>query len=274
MAPYLAPVITLGGLGVLFGIALAFAAKRFYVPSNPLVEKVIAALPGANCGACGNAGCIAFAEALAQGKADLNSCTVCDAGSRSAVAQILNLTVAQQVKKVSTLHCQGGDRVKEKFLYLGMKDCIAANLVLGGHKNCTWGCLGFGTCAEACPFSAISMDEATGLPVVDEKKCTACGHCVAICPKHLYSLVPDAAKIYIACSSPDTGRMVMQVCGVGCIACKKCEKACEHGAMRVVDNLARVDYTKCNGCLACVEVCPTKVIRERRSMQQDDKKQK
>ena len=59
------------------------------------------------------------------------------------------------------------------------------------------------------------------------------------------------------------GKVVMGICPVGCIACHKCEKACPHGAMEVIDNLARIDYTKCSGCLECVKACPTKVIKQR-----------
>ena len=259
---YLAPIITLSSLGMLFGLLLAFAAKKFHISLDPKLENVIAALPGANCGACGKAGCIGFAEALSKGELDLNSCTVCDTEARGTIANILDLKLQEKVKTVVVLHCQGGNRVKNRFLYEGMRDCVAANLVLGGQKSCTWGCLGFGTCAKACPFGAITMNWETGLPEIDESKCTACGNCVAVCPKHLFTLVPMETKIYIACVSQDLGKVVMQTCGVGCIACRKCEKACPHDAVKVINNCAQIDYLKCTGCLECVEVCPTKVIRE------------
>ena len=257
------PIITLGGLGILFGLSLAYAAKKFYIPLDPKLEKVISALPGANCGACGKAGCMGFAEALSKGELDLNSCTLCDSKSREAIAKILDLSLQEKVKTIVVLHCQGGNKVKDKFIYQGMRDCIAANLVLGGHKSCNWGCLGFGTCEKVCPFGAIKMNSETGLPIVDESKCTGCGNCVNICPKFLFSLVPAQSKIYIACKSQDVGKIVMQSCGVGCIACRKCEKACPQGAIIVTNNLAKIDYSKCNGCFECVEACPTKVIIKR-----------
>ncbi|MFC1753643.1 RnfABCDGE type electron transport complex subunit B [Thermoproteota archaeon] len=264
---FLAPIITLGGLGIAFGLALAYASKKFHVDLDPTLEKVIATLPGVNCGACGKAGCSAFAEALYGGGAALKSCTVCNDESRGAIAKILNLNVGETVKQVAVLHCQGGVKVKDKFLYFGMRDCIAANLSLGGHKSCTWGCIGFGSCAKACPFCAITMNGETGLPQVDESKCTACGNCVRTCPKHIFSLIPVdvKGKIYIACSSQDAGRVVMQSCKVGCIGCKKCETTCKFDAIKVVDNLARIDYEKCVGCMQCVKVCPTKVIIQRKA---------
>ena len=257
---YLAPVLTLGSLGVLFGLSLAFAAKKFHVPLDPKLEEVIATLPGTNCGACGKAGCVGFAEALSKGEVDLDSCSVCDSESREEIAKILNLSLKEKVKTVAVLHCQGGNKVKDKFLYQGMRDCLAASLVLGGQKSCDWGCLGFDTCVAACPFGAISMNEETDLPVINESKCTACGNCVKVCPKKLFSLVPVVSKIYIACTSQDLGKVVMNVCGVGCIACKKCEKVCATKAITVTNNLAKIDYSKCNGCLECIKVCPTKVI--------------
>jgi len=260
---YFAPVLTLGGLGIMFGLALAYAAKKFHVPIDSKLEKVISTLPGANCGACGKPGCVGFAESLAKREVDLNSCAVCEPEARETISKILNLSLKEKVKVVAVLHCQGGSKAKDKFIYQGLEDCIAADLVLGGQKSCQWGCLSFGTCVVACPFGAISMNKETGLPVIDESKCTACGNCVESCPKKLFSLIPNESKIYIDCKSQDIGKVVMQTCGVGCIACKKCEKICPHGAMRVVNNLAQIDYSKCNGCLECIEVCPTKVIKQR-----------
>ncbi len=256
----LAPVTTLTGLGILFGVSLAFAAKKFSVPMDPTLAKIIAKLPGANCGACGKAGCAGFAQALLAGELDLHSCAVAAQENKQSIAQLLGLKLEQGVKMVSVLHCCGGNRAKDKFLYGGMKDCLAASLVLGGQKECKYGCLTYGTCVKACPFGAIEMT-GDSFPRVIEEKCTACGVCVDVCPKGLYTLIPENAKIFIACSSHHMGREVMKVCPVGCIACRKCEKACPHGAIKVIDNLATIDYRKCTGCLECVKVCPTKVIK-------------
>jgi electron transport complex protein RnfB len=258
-------VSTLLSLGVLFGLVLAYAAKRFAVPVDERVGKILAKLPGANCGACGKAGCMGFAQALLAGELDIHSCASAAADNKKGIAELLGLTLDQKTKLVSCLHCCGGSKAKDKYLYDGMKDCLAASLILGGQKECKYGCLTYATCAKACPFDAIVMT-GDGYPKVLGDKCTACGVCVHVCPKGLYSLIPHdtaKAKIFVACSSKDMGKVVMSACGVGCIACRRCEKACSHGAIQVVDNLARVDYDKCTGCLECVKVCPTKVIKVR-----------
>ncbi|MFH0941300.1 MAG: RnfABCDGE type electron transport complex subunit B [Candidatus Omnitrophota bacterium] len=261
----LAPILTLTSLGVLFGLSLAYAARKFHVPMDPMIEKILASLPGSNCGACGKGGCIGFAQALLAGELDLHSCAVAAEENKKTIAQLLGLSLKQKAKLVSSLHCCGGNNAKDKYLYYGMKDCLAASLILGGQKECAYGCLTYGTCVKACPFDAIVMT-GEGFPRIIEEKCTACGVCVNVCPKKLYTLIPlnaQKAKIYVACSSLDVGKKVMSICPVGCIACRRCEKACPHGAMQVIDNLARIDYTKCNGCLECVKACPTKVIKER-----------
>lgn len=263
MMNMLAPICTLTGLGIAFGVGLALAAKKFCVVTDPRLEKVLGRLPGANCGACGMPGCMGFAEALIQGTCTVDKCAVTEEETRKEIAGILGIEAKARTKKIATLHCFGGSkRVKDKFAYSGIHDCTAAAAVMGGPKGCAYGCIGMGSCAKVCPFSAISMNE-ENLPVVDQDKCTACGKCVAICPKKLFSLALFPKKVYVACSSHDTGKDTRVICSTGCIACKMCEKACKFDAIHVIDNLAVIDYHKCTVCGACVKVCPMKTMRVR-----------
>ncbi len=255
-------ILILGFLGLLFGIGLAIASKKLAVQVNPKLEEVQHLLPGSNCGACGNPGCFGFAESLLSGKSFVDGCRVCSDEIKEKIAHVVGLALEKQTKKIATLHCNGGLRVKDKYIYNGVGDCVAANLVLGGQKSCVFACLGFGTCQKACPFGAISMS-AEGLPVVDKVKCRSCNKCVLACPKKLFSLVSVSNIVYVACSSHDAGREVKAVCSVGCIACKLCEKACKFDAIHVIDNLAVIDYHKCTSCKECVKVCPSKTIRIR-----------
>jgi len=253
-------VIILGALGLVFGVGLAIASKKFAVEVDEKLEQVHHLLPGANCGACGNPGCFGFAESLLQKKATLETCRVCSPENKEKIANIMGLSLEKQTKKIAALHCGGGHKVKDKFKYSGINDCIAANLVLGGQKQCAYACLGFGTCQKACPFGAITMTQ-EGLPKVDQAKCRACNKCVLVCPKKLFTLVPVNHAVYVACSSHDIGKDVKSVCPVGCIACKLCEKACKFDAIHVIDNLAVIDYHKCTSCGECAKVCPSKTIK-------------
>jgi electron transport complex protein RnfB len=258
----LVPILTLGILGLLFGISLAIASKCFAVKTDPRLEMVMGLLPGANCGACGGAGCFGFAEGLLSGRFAVDACKVSKEAVKEQIAKLLGKNLEKKTKLVATLHCYGGIRVKDRFIYKGIKDCIAANLVLGGQKSCVYGCLGFGDCVKVCPFNALNLSK-DGLPVVDESKCKACNKCVLICPKKLFSLVPATGRVYVACNSHDLGKDTQAVCPVGCIACRKCEQICSADAIHVIDNLAIIDYRKCTSCGKCVEVCPTKTIRKR-----------
>jgi len=258
----LIPILTLGALGLVFGIGLAMASKKFAIHVDPRLEKIHGLLPGSNCGACGGAGCFGFAESLLSGKMSVDACRVSEEAVKEQIARLLRKKLEKKIKKLAVLHCNGGRKVKDRFLYQGIADCVAAHIVLGGEKECVFGCLGFGTCVEVCPFGAIAMsDEA--LPVVDKGKCKACNKCVEICPLKLFSLVPVTDTVYVACSSHDIGKDTRQACPVGCIACRKCEQACPVDAIHVVDNLAVIDYQKCTSCGGCVKVCPMKTIRVR-----------
>ena len=277
----LIPILTLGVLGFLFGIGLAIASKKFTVETDPRLDKIVGLLSGSNCGACGQAGCFGFAEAVFSGKMKIDKCRVSSDVVKENIAKILGRKLEKDLKKIAVLHCNGGSKVKDKFVYKGARDCVAANLVLGGQKECVWGCLGFGDCERVCPFGAIKMS-GEGLPIVDKDKCKACNKCVLVFPKKLFTLVPithpvypvrdyeitgkigDVSNgVYVACSSYDLGKDTIAVCPIGCIACRKCEQVCPVDAIHVIDNLAVLDYDKCTSCGKCVEVCPTKTIRKR-----------
>jgi len=255
----LIPVAAMAVLGLVFGIGIAYALKLFRIEIDPTIFKIISILPGANCGACGKAGCAGFAEALKKGEAIPAGCVVSQDEARKSMSELLGLEHKVAVKTGAFILCNGGKRSSDKFIYKGIKTCKAASLLFGGQKACSFGCLGFGDCADACPFGAIKMGE-DGLPVVDLKKCTACGVCVKICPKKLYFLKPLACKYYVKCNSKDPGSVTSKVCKAGCIACMKCEQACPAGAVKVKDNLSRIDPGKCQNIGKCFEVCPTKVI--------------
>ncbi|MDP2941878.1 MAG: RnfABCDGE type electron transport complex subunit B [Candidatus Omnitrophota bacterium] len=254
------PILILTSLGAVFGVGLALASKKFAVRSDPRLDKILGLLPGSNCGACGGAGCFGFVESVLSGKLGVDACRVSGEEVKAEIARLLGRKLEQKVKKVALPRCNGGAKVKERFIYRGIKTCAAANLVLGGQKACVFGCLGFGDCVRACPFGAIKIPR-ENLPVVDEKKCKACNKCVAACPKKLFTLAPVTGKVYVACGSHDAGKDTREVCPVGCIACGLCQKACKFDAIHVLDNLAVIDYQKCTSCGECARVCPMKTIR-------------
>jgi len=262
MTEIIIPILILGALGLIFGVGLAIASKRLAVQVDPRLEKICGLLPGSNCGACGGAGCFGFAEGLLSGKMSADACHVSNEEVKERIAELLGKKLDKKAKKVAALHCNGGVRVKERFIYKGIEDCVAASLVLGGQKACAFGCLGFGDCARICPFGALTMS-AQGLPVVNKDGCKACNKCVIACPKKLFSLMPVTHNVYVACMSHDPGKDTKAVCPVGCIACGLCVKACKFDAVHVIDNLAVIDDKKCTSCGDCVKACPMKTIRIR-----------
>jgi Na+-translocating ferredoxin:NAD+ oxidoreductase RNF subunit RnfB len=253
----LPPIIILGSLGILFGVGLFIASRLFRVHIDARVGRVERALPGANCGACGFAGCGGFAKAIVHGSADIAGCIPGGEDVSHLIADIMGVEAKQSDKQVAILRCQGRD-VADKYEYQGIKTCQAASLLHGGPKECSFGCIGFGDCARACPFDALHMID--GFPVVDEAKCTSCGKCVLACPKRLFDLIALGNLVHVRCRSTDKGKFVRHYCGVGCIGCKKCETVCKFDAVHIKDNLAVFDYEKCTSCGMCVKECPTGTI--------------
>jgi len=253
-------VLLLAALGLFFGAGLAWAGKKFSVSSDPRLEKIIQMLPGANCGACGMPGCVGFAEGLVQGGFGIERCPVTQADARKQIAKILGIEFEERHRQVAVLRCAGAkSKVRDKFTYWGIKDCVTANMLMSGPKGCVYGCIGLATCVRVCPFGAISMGP-DGLPVVAEDKCMACNKCVEACPKGLFSLVPYSSRVVVACRSRDLGKVTKAVCSVGCIACRLCERACKFDAIKVINNVAVIDYQRCTSCGDCVKVCPSHTI--------------
>lgn len=260
LAEILIPAGVLGGLGVLFGIGLAVAAKKLTIQVDEKQEKLMAIMPGANCGGCGYPGCEGYAAALAKGEAEPMLCPVGGAALTAQIAEILGVEVAEREAKVALVRCHGTrDKAKDKHLYHGIQDCFAAALFQEGAKACAYGCLGLGTCVRACPFDAIHVSDA-GVAVVDEDACTGCGQCAGACPKNLIDMVPKGLPVKVLCHNEAKGKAVKVVCEVGCIGCGLCAKVCPVGAIEMKNNLPVIDNEKCIGCLMCAEKCPTHSI--------------
>ncbi len=248
------PVIIVGVVGLIAGVGLSLASKFMAVPVDEKQEKLRECLPGANCGACGYSGCDGYAEALAKGEATPDKCAPGGSNAAEQLAAILGVTVEAAEPMIAYIACNGRpDNVAEKYTYSGMESCTAASLMHNGPIACAFGCLGFGDCAKACPFGAITVEN--GKPVICGDICVACGACAKACPKGLISLIPKSAPAKVTCANKQKGAAVVKVCKVSCIACGMCERNCPNGAIKVENNCAVIDYSLCTGCGSCKTAC-------------------
>ncbi len=248
-------------IGIAAGILLSIAAKFMSVPVDERVSNIRAVLPGANCGACGFAGCDEYAAKLVEDGVKSNLCTPGGSSVALQISELLGGGFEEVVPMSAIVKCSGKFGNTQYIMdYQGPKTCEANNSLYQGRGSCSHACLGFGDCVNVCQYGALSIVD--GIAVVDKDLCTGCAMCVMKCPKHLIEVVPSKSEVFVGCSSTDSGVFTRKICSAGCIGCKRCEKVCEDGAITVMNNLASIDYSKCTNCGKCVEVCPTKVIKK------------
>ena len=253
--------LVLLAVGALCAILLVIAAKTMAVPVDERFPAIRACLPGANCGACGYAGCDGYADALTTGEeTNTNKCVPGASATAEALAEILGGTAEAVEPVVAFVHCKGGcDATTKKAEYDGTYSCAAVRLLYGGDKSCPFGCLGYGDCAAQCPANAIHI--INGVAHINPDLCISCGQCVEHCPMHVISMIPKKSKTAVECSNREKGAAARKHCTKACIGCGKCMKNCEAEAIKVINNVAVIDYDKCVDCGTCAEVCPMHCIR-------------
>lgn len=160
----LTAILTLSALALIFGLILGYAAVRFKVEDNPIVDKIDGVLPQLQCGQCGYPGCRPYAEAVANDEADINLCPPGgDAGVR-ALAELLD----KEYKPLSAEHAEE----KPKLLAVIKEEL----------------CIGCTLCIQACPVDAI-LGTSKQMHTVIASECTGCELCVEPCPVDCIDMV-------------------------------------------------------------------------------------
>jgi len=255
--------IAIAALGALLGIGLAAAANKLAVKKDERISQVEESLPGANCGACGYAGCAAYAEAIVDQQADITLCTPGGQETAEEIARIMGISIdVETTRKTALVHCWGNDETRTKdFSYRGVEDCSAAYMYFQGSDTCKHGCLALGSCISVCPVDAIYKDSNGRIKVLRDV-CIGCEKCVSVCPTGVMKMVPEDADFYVACNSTDKGAQVKKYCSVGCIGCRICEKKFPDAGFYVENNLSYTLYEKSyTEREQAAGACPPKCIR-------------
>lgn len=158
-------LIALGGLSILFGAVLGFAAVKFKVEGDPLVERIDALLPQTQCGQCGHPGCKPYAQAIVAGEA-INKCPPGGQATINALADLLDV-------EAPTLDAEHGEHLEiKRVAFIREDECI----------GCT-------KCIQACPMDAI-LGAAKQMHTVIADECTGCDLCVEPCPVDCIDMIP------------------------------------------------------------------------------------
>lgn len=260
MEQYVLPILFFVLIGAAAGILLAVASKLLFVKTDETVEKITAALPGANCGGCGYSGCEGYAKAVAEGSAPANLCKPGGPEATAEISGIMGIEAVIAEREYAHVRCNGNcDACDDKFTYIGTKSCAAIEKFYNGKGNCSFGCHGMGDCAAVCDNDAIRIEK--GVAIINPELCGGCGKCIKACPNNLISFVKESQRYAVRCSSGDTGKVTKSVCKNGCIGCGICVRKCPKGAIILNNNHAEINSDMCNNCGACYAACPVKCIQ-------------
>ncbi|MBQ0084949.1 MAG: RnfABCDGE type electron transport complex subunit B [Prevotella sp.] len=261
-------VVVLGIIGLLSALILFGASKKFAVEEDPRVGQVQEVLPGANCGGCGFAGCVGFAEGCVKG-ADAGSldglyCNVGGEKCMKKISDILGVASAEHEPMVAVVRCNGTCENRPRTaVYDGRMTCANVAACGAGETGCGFGCMGMGDCVNVCPTGAITVNATTGIAEVNEDLCNGCGACSKICPRGIIEVRkkgPKNRRVFVCCVNKDKGPVAKKACTAACIGCSLCVMECQFEAITMENNCSYIDFNKCRLCKKCVEVCPTHAI--------------
>lgn len=254
-------ILIISFLGFFLGFGLAFAAKIFHVKIDENVEKIIKLLPGVNCGGCGYQGCAVYAEAIVKKGEEINLCAPGGQKVIDEIGLILGKKSNEKIRYVAKIQCLGDDAIAIKdYKFNGEEDCYAVSNFFGGEKACKYGCIGKGNCIRVCPVNAIKRDKLNRV-WIDSNECIGCEKCLTVCPTKIIKMFPIDGGYFIACSSPEAGKKVKEICKKGCIGCKICEKITgDPDRIIVADNLAKISYNSKTDLKSAALKCPADVI--------------
>ena len=165
----LSPIVMLLLLALVFGALLGFAAIRFHVEGNPIVDQINALLPQTQCGQCGHPGCKPYAESIAAG-GPINKCPPGGATTIENLSKLLGV-------EAEPLDAAHGVESGRKVAWIREAECI----------GCT-------KCIQACPVDAI-LGSAKHMHTVIQSECTGCDLCVEPCPVDCIDMVPAQSPL-------------------------------------------------------------------------------
>ncbi|HPE15515.1 MAG TPA: 4Fe-4S binding protein [Oscillospiraceae bacterium] len=253
----IAALLLCGMAGVLAALALLSGRDE---QASARAETLAEALPGLDCTRCGHAGCLAYAMAVAEGRAETDRCQPGGEQSRLELEHRLGRYEVEPEKYVAFVRCAGGLAAPQRYAYDGPAACAAAAILPGGGPmECRVGCLGLGSCARSCPVGAIDMVD--GVARVNRDKCNGCMRCISVCPRHIIEAVPRSAAARPACAAS----WMATPCDFGCDLCGKCVTECRAGAISIKDGAVTVDDARCTGCGRCADVCERGVFQRLRN---------
>lgn len=169
MSTLLIAIGVIAGFGLIFGLILGFAALRFKVEGDPIVEKIDHILPQSQCGQCGYPGCRPYAEAIVNNGETINKCAPGGEQTMLKIAELLNVEPQALDKDKLT--------PERKVAFIDEANCI----------GCT-------KCIQACPVDAI-IGATRAMHTVVEDLCTGCDLCVAPCPTDCITMLPIKTTI-------------------------------------------------------------------------------